>query len=1064
MPTPPYETQNNLYSFCFFALAFPQCTHAIPLFGSAKRADFSEVDNSEIGTRMPLILVHGIQSDPGMWNEFLQYFNSTPALKDNFKPYTFQFFTKNFLMSSTDPDTVGGLGQSLGNYIKQWSTAPTRSPIFGFNGKPVVVLAHSFGGLVTRSMMAQQIPGVQVSLLITLATPHHGSPVANEYYASPTATKWIGNRIFNQDLNTSIAHDLAWDCYNGVGYWNFCGQGVQSSASDISKIIAYGGTTDPVSASALELKAICAQLIVAGYPNDGVVPIASALFEGSSARIRRVKSPCDHYQIYSATKLLETGVSVFDSITADLQTAIPPIPARPLLWEVSPNVLTGVAVPEKRRIRLIGSGFSASCTLTFNDGVNSPYTGRVPNFVSGSELNYDLAVGINAANWTVKVVKGAQESDLRTFTVVPPLPPATGALTISLSPPEAISAGAQWQVDGSAFHYNGDVVTGLTPGAHAIVFHSASGFVTPATRNMNIVGGALTSDTQNYEETPPTGFNLTLGTDGYGYISPSFIGTGTGSTYPNGASIRLTAVGSSGYHFVSWGGDLSGSGNPADVVMTGNKSITATFAPGDPRLGTLTVTIQPPEAVAAGVTWGWNENDFRASGSSYATDPGGYFIVIHYVAGWTGFGLVPVRLTGGETTNYTVAVSSTSGGTAGTDPTTYFTLAGTAGENGSVDAEGLAARFFDPWGVAVDSQGNVYIGDKGNRTIRKISLNGAVTTIAGTAGVQGSQDGNGASASFDYPSAISVDGAGNVYVADPNVHTIRKISPTYQVTTFAGAAGSSGSSDGVGNDARFKTPGGIATDATGNVYVADSFNHTIRKITPSRVVSTLAGHAGTFGTSDGTGDTARFKYPTGIAVDASGNVWVTDNFTIRKISPGGTVTTLAGFPGSAGDSNGSGDSARFGNANGLAIDPSGNAIVADSNNSTIRKVTPDGVVTTLAGLSGATGSADGTGAIARFKYPNTVAVDSTGNIFVSDAGNSTIRTTRPPPPRFSMALSNDKANFTWPTSATGFILESTSNLTTPAWATVFPPPTIVGSDNKVTIVISDPARFYRLRH
>jgi sugar lactone lactonase YvrE len=197
----------------------------------------------------------------------------------------------------------------------------------------------------------------------------------------------------------------------------------------------------------------------------------------------------------------------------------------------------------------------------------------------------------------------------------------------------------------------------------------------------------------------------------------------------------------------------------------------------------------------------------------------------------------------------------------------------------------------------------------------------------------------------------TVDGAGNAYVADTENHTIRKVTPGGTVTTLAGLGGSSGSADGTGSAARFYWPYGVAVDSAGNVYVADTWNYTIRKVTPGGVVTTLAGLAGTGGSTDGTGSAARFNYPSGVAVDSAGTVYVADrgNHTIRKVTPGGAVTTLAGLADSYGSADGTGSAARFDSPRGVAVDSAGNVYVADYYNNTIRKVTPGGVVTTLAG-------------------------------------------------------------------------------------------------------------------
>jgi hypothetical protein len=324
-------------------------------------------------------------------------------------------------------------------------------------------------------------------------------------------------------------------------------------------------------------------------------------------------------------------------------------------------------------------------------------------------------------------------------------------------------------------------------------------------------------------------------------------------------------------------------------------------------------------------------------------------------------------------------------------------LAGLVGTEGSADGTGSAARFNGPEAVAVDSARNVYVADTGNETIRKITPGGVVTTLAGLVGTEGSADGTGSAAQFAGPESVAVDSAGNVYVADTGNDTIRKVTPGGVVTTLAGLAGSPGSADGTGSAARFNGPEGVAVDSAGNVYVADTGNDTIRKVTPCGVVTTLAGLAGTEGSADGTGSAAQFNGPEGVAVDSAGNVYVVDtgNDTIRKVTPGGVVTTLAGLAGGPGSADGPGSAARFNKPKGAAVDGAGNVSVADTENSTIRKVTPCGVVTTLAGLAGTEGSVDGTDSAAQFDRPKRAAVDSAGNAYVADTANSTIRKVTP---------------------------------------------------------------------
>ena len=324
------------------------------------------------------------------------------------------------------------------------------------------------------------------------------------------------------------------------------------------------------------------------------------------------------------------------------------------------------------------------------------------------------------------------------------------------------------------------------------------------------------------------------------------------------------------------------------------------------------------------------------------------------------------------------------------------TLAGTAGMSGSADGTGAAARFSSPKGVAVDTAGNVYVADTSNYTIRKVTAAGVVITLAGTAGMRGSADGAGAAASFDPPSGVAVDGAGNVYVADAFSSTIRKVTGAGVVTTLAGTAYMRGSADGTGAAASFwleysSACSGVAVDSTGNIYVGDTNNSTIRKVTAAGVVTTLAGTARMPDHVDGTGAAARFNEPSGVAVDGAGNIYVADtDDTIRKVTAAGVVTTLAGTAFRPGSTDGTGAAASFYGPSGVAVDSAGNFYIADATNDTIRKVTAAAVVTTLAG-NASIGSADGTGAAARFYGASGMAVDSAGNIYVADTFNSTIR-------------------------------------------------------------------------
>lgn len=327
---------------------------------------------------------------------------------------------------------------------------------------------------------------------------------------------------------------------------------------------------------------------------------------------------------------------------------------------------------------------------------------------------------------------------------------------------------------------------------------------------------------------------------------------------------------------------------------------------------------------------------------------------------------------------------------------------------GSVASQALTLSvsplFFPyPTSIAVDQSSSIFVGDSSIHTIQKIT-NGKVSSWTGIKGQVGSTDGAALQALFNQPSGLAIDINRTLYVSDTANGTVRRIPAKAgsivadlleggSVTTFAGSSANRGSTDGIATAARFSAPIGIAQNSSGVFFVADSTNHIIRKITADGTVSTLAGTAGSSGASDGAGASARFNNPTGIAIDANNNILVSDttNNLIRKISPSGIVTTLAGVTAVAGTQDGAGNIALFNQPSGLAIGNNGILYVADTGNSTIRAITGSGAVSTLAGLSGIGGLKDGTGNNAWFNQPKAIAFDVSGYVYVADTGNAAIR-------------------------------------------------------------------------
>ena len=418
-----------------------------------------------------------------------------------------------------------------------------------------------------------------------------------------------------------------------------------------------------------------------------------------------------------------------------------------------------------------------------------------------------------------------------------------------------------------------------------------------------------------------------------------------------------------------------------------------------PQSNTISVTINPP----TGVTMASYTSGSTSISVSWNSVPGATSYTVNFYASGNA---TPVQtftsvtsLTQASTftlvtnTTYYASVSANnattssafeqSSNTISTLPTEYTvtTLAG-SGAYSYVNSTGHGATFRNPWGVTVAPDGTIYVADQDNHSIRKVTPEGVVTTLAGT-GAAGSANGTGTAASFNEPTGVAVDTGGNVLVSDSANDIIRKITTTGVVSTFV-------------ERGSFYGPFNLAVAPDGNIYVTDVYNHRIRKVTPQGLVSTLAG-SGSAAFADGAGTSASFNYPYGVAVAPDGTIYVADsnNHRIRKVTPEGVVSTLAGS-GSAAFADGVGAGASFYTPYGLTVDANGDVIVADSWNHRIRKVTTGGVVTTLAGnggngYNGRFNNTPSAALAASFSIPSDVAVDASGNILVADKGTYRIR-------------------------------------------------------------------------
>lgn len=329
-------------------------------------------------------------------------------------------------------------------------------------------------------------------------------------------------------------------------------------------------------------------------------------------------------------------------------------------------------------------------------------------------------------------------------------------------------------------------------------------------------------------------------------------------------------------------------------------------------------------------------------------------------------------------------------------------ISGATGQAGFADGKGAAAIFNDPMGLARDSQGNVFVCDARNHVIRKITSAGIVTTLAGKAGVEGAVDGVGANARFRFPADIAVSPAGILYVADSGNHCIRMVKPDGSVTTVAGKLGSANditvdygtaaytvvapAINGTGTAARFNGPCGIAY-AGGFLYVSDTGNHLIRRIDLNNSVTTLAGKTGSWGATDGTGTAALFNAPMGMCIGADGNIYIADseNHTIRRMTPQGAVTTYSGSAAEAGCKAGTRLLARYSAPLDICVHPDGGFIICDSFANTLFRLDANGMVEIFSG------GIQSTLQPATLANPSSAVCDTLGNVFVADTFNQQLR-------------------------------------------------------------------------
>ena len=689
---------------------------------------------------------------------------------------------------------------------------------------------------------------------------------------------------------------------------------------------------------------------------------------------------------YTVVATNSVGAATSSAATLAVQTA-PSITTQP----TSVNVGTGAST----NFSVVATGTAPLSYQWLKGGVNIAGATSSTYSISSAQASDVGSYTVAVTNPAGSLVSSAATLTILAAPVVVTQPQSLsviigGSALFSVVASGAASLSYQWQLGGVAISgatsatYSISNVQASAAGSYAVAVTNSIGSVTSSAAVLTVTASAVAPTISAQPQS--TIVTVGVGTS----FSVSAAGTAPLSYQWKKGSTTITGATSATYAIAS--PQLADGGLYSVVVTNSAGTITSSSATltVNPALAAPTVTTQPTsETVATG-------HDVSFSVVTTANPAASYQ--------WS------VSTDGGATWNSVQDGANYAGATTGTLTVKNASLAMNgyryrclaSNSSGSVNSSSLtlsvaAAVFPAPVGLAISGSGVIFVSDSSNNTIQSVNTSWQASVLAGTSGQQGTTDGTGSGALFRQPGGVALDSAGNLYVADAGNSIIRKIASGGVVTTLAGSASNQGYRDGVGTAAWFNSPAAIAVDGAGILYVADSGNAVIRKIAVDGTVSTLAGTAGATGSTDGSGASARFNLPSGIALDVTGNLYVSDtlNQTIRKITSAGVVTTLAGLAGVSGSADGSGTAAAFSQPRGLVVDSAGNVFVADTANSAIRKVTSSGVVTTFAGLSTISGLLDGTGAGAWLNQPKDVKIDAAGNLYVADTGNAAIRKITP---------------------------------------------------------------------
>jgi len=615
-----------------------------------------------------------------------------------------------------------------------------------------------------------------------------------------------------------------------------------------------------------------------------------------------------------------------------------------------------------------GVTFDAFGNMYIGDTLNNRIRKVLPN--SGfPRLTLGNIGTTNAGNYSVVITSpyGSVTSAVVTLTVLLPptigTQPASQVAVVGSSPGFSVIATGTPPLNYSWYFNTTNLVQSGTnslltlpyaavsnSGSYVVVITNSYGSVTSQVATLTIVPCVITSQPTNQIAKVGGSPSLTVAVAGSGPFAYEWYLAGT-NLVQNGTNNTLTVPNIS-------------------PITAGNYTVVITNNYGSVTSQVAAVTLQAPPTVAT-----------QPSGQ---TNLAGTTVTFNVTAGITTPGPFGYQwqLNG---TNLPNGIITTVAGNG----TTAFAGDGGNATNASLDL---------PYGAAFDADGNLYIADTSHHRIRMVSPNGVITTVAGNGTGTFAGDGGPATiGSLDLPQGVALDAAGNLYIADTSNSRIRKVATNGIITTVAGKGGSSYSGDGgAATNAGLSLPSGVAVDTAGNLYIADKSNNRVRKVATNGIISTVAGNGTTpFAGDGGAATNASLYLPSGLVFDALGNLYIADqdNDRVRRVATNGIVTTVAGtgtatYAGDGGAATNAGLNLPFG----VALDSYGNLYIADQNNSRVRRVNANGIITTVAGKNGSGFTGDGgTATNASLNLPTGMALDLAGNLYIADKSNSRIR-------------------------------------------------------------------------